>query len=82
MNNNENDGVDVNVLVRLYNNKLSSLTNQNILLEAKLQTLISDFSLERDSLLAKISELSVQVSEPEKLKSSKKSDNYQNSEVE
>lgn len=82
MNNNENDGVDVNVLVRLYNNKLSSLTNQNILLEAKLQTLISDFSLERDSLLAKISELSVQVSEPEKLKSSKKSDNYQNLEVE
>jgi hypothetical protein len=82
MNNNENDGVDVNVLVRLYNNKLSSLTNQNILLEAKLQTLISDFSLERDNLLAKISELSVQVSEPEKLKSSKKSDNYQNSEVE
>ena len=31
--------VDVNVLIKIYNNKISSLTNQNLLLEAKLHTL-------------------------------------------
>ena len=35
--------VDVNVLVKLYNSKLASLTNQNVLLEAKLTTLSQDF---------------------------------------
>ena len=36
--------VDINILVRLYNQKLAALTNQNILLEAKLQTLSDDFA--------------------------------------
>ena len=44
--------VDVNVLMRLYNQKLASLTNQNILLEAKLQTLTEDFAKEKNDLLA------------------------------
>ena len=44
--------VDVNVLVRLYNQKLSALTNQNVLLEAKLQTVTSDFEEEKNQLLA------------------------------
>ncbi len=35
--------VDVNVLIKIYNNKISSLTNQNLLLEAKLHTLTQDF---------------------------------------
>ena len=35
--------VDVNVLVKLYNSKLAALTNQNVLLEAKLTTLSQDF---------------------------------------
>ena len=40
----ENQGeVDVNVLVKLYNSKLAALTNQNVLLEAKLTTLSQDF---------------------------------------
>lgn len=43
--------VDVNVLMRLYNQKLASLTNQNILLEAKLQTLTEDFAKEKNDLL-------------------------------
>ena len=38
-----NSEVDVNILVNLYNQKISTLTNQNILLEAKLQSLIKDF---------------------------------------
>jgi len=44
--------VDINVLVRLYNQKLSALTNQNVLLEAKLQTLSDDFAQEKNELLA------------------------------
>ena len=44
--------VDINVLVRLYNQKLAALTNQNILLEAKLQTLTEDFAQEKNELLA------------------------------
>ena len=44
--------VDINILVRLYNQKLSALTNQNILLEAKLQTLSDDFDKEKNELLA------------------------------
>jgi hypothetical protein len=43
--------VDVNVLISLYHQKLSQLTNQVILLEAKLQTLTNDFSKEREDLL-------------------------------
>jgi predicted nuclease with TOPRIM domain len=34
----------VNVLIKLYNQRLSTLTNQNILLEAKVQTLSKDYS--------------------------------------
>ena len=39
----QNNEVDVNVLVNLYNSKLASALNQNVLLEAKLQTLKNDF---------------------------------------
>jgi hypothetical protein len=44
--------VDINVLVRLYNQKLAALTNQNVLLEAKLQTMVEDFAKEKNDLLA------------------------------
>ena len=50
---NKESEVDVNVLVRLYNQKLATLTNQNILLEAKLQTLTDDFAEEKEHLLQK-----------------------------
>ena len=46
-----NSEVDVNILVNLYNQKISTLTNQNILLEAKLQSLIKDFEEEKNKLL-------------------------------
>ena len=39
---NPNNDVDVNTLIKIYNQKISSLTNQNILLEAKLNTLVQD----------------------------------------
>lgn len=49
---NKDGDVDINVLVRLYNQKLAALTNQNILLEAKLQTITEDFAQEKNDLLA------------------------------
>ena len=61
--------VDINILVRLYNQKLASLTNQNILLEAKLQTLSDDFAKEKNELLAENLELQNKYDE---LKKSKK----------
>ena len=57
-----NSEVDVNVLVSLYNQKLANALNQNILLEAKLQTLKQDSDQE---ILALQEEL-------EKLKKAKK----------
>ena len=42
--------VDINVLVRLYNSKLAVLTNQNVLLEAKLTTLSQDFHQKYEEL--------------------------------
>jgi predicted nuclease with TOPRIM domain len=39
----QNNEVDVNVLIKLYNQRLSTLTNQNVLLEAKVQTLSQDY---------------------------------------
>jgi len=73
-----NSEVDVNVLVSIYNQKISALTNQNILLEAKLQTLQKDYEEEKNSLLMKIIELGKD-SQP---KSRKKSEDYQSSGVE
>ena len=48
---NSND-VDVNALIKIYNQKNSTLTNQNILLEAKLQTVVQDHLDAQKELLA------------------------------
>ena len=53
----QNSEVDVNILVNLYNSKLASALNQNVLLEAKLQTLKNDFEKERNELLEEIANL-------------------------
>ena len=52
-----NSEVDVNVLVSLYNQKLANALNQNILLEAKLQTLRQDTDQEIDLLQQEIDKL-------------------------
>lgn len=61
--------VDINILMRLYNQKLALVTNQNILLEAKLQTLTEDFGKEKSQLLESNLELQ---NKYEELKKSKK----------
>ena len=50
----QNSEVDVNVLVNLYHTKLATALNQNVLLEAKLQTLKNDFQKEKDELLEQL----------------------------
>ena len=50
----QNSEVDVNVLVNLYHTKLAAALNQNVLLEAKLQTLRNDFQKEKDELLEQL----------------------------
>ena len=49
-----NGDVDVNVLVSLYNGKLAQSLNQNVLLEAKLQTLKNDLEQEEKNLQQEI----------------------------
>ena len=53
---NSND-VDVNALIKIYNQKISTLTKQNILLEAKLQTIVQDNLDAQKELLAEKLEL-------------------------
>ena len=50
----QNSEVDVNVLVNLYHTKLAAALNQNVLLEAKLQTLKNDFQKEKNELLEQL----------------------------
>ena len=49
--------VDVNALIKIYNQKISTLTNQNIILEAKLQTIVQDHIDAQKELLAEKMEL-------------------------
>ena len=44
---NSNNDVDINVLIGIYNQKLASVSNQNVLLEAKIQTITQDFLEEK-----------------------------------
>ena len=66
-----NGDVDVNVLVSLYNGKLAQSLNQNVLLEAKLQTLKNDFEQEEKNLQQEIISLQEEI---QKLKKTKKTD--------
>ena len=53
----QNSEVDGNVLVNLYHTKLAAALNQNVLLEAKLQTLKNDFQQEKNELLEQLANL-------------------------
>jgi|TARA_A100001388_G_scaffold128001_1_gene94846 hypothetical protein len=54
---NPNNDVDVNVLIKLYNQKLATLANQNVLLEAKLQTIMQDHLDEMSNIVAEKNEI-------------------------
>ena len=53
--------VDVNVLIKIYNSKLAAVSNQNVLLEAKLATMSQDFQEKMDALLEEIADLKAQL---------------------
>ena len=53
----QNSEVDINVLVNLYHTKLAAALNQNVLLEAKLQTLKNDYEKEKHELLEQLANL-------------------------
>ena len=53
----QSNDVDVNALIKIYNQKISTLTNQNILLEAKLQPVVQDHLDAQKELLAEKMEL-------------------------
>jgi hypothetical protein len=53
--------VDVNVLIKIYNSKLAAVSNQNVLLEAKLATMSQDFQEQMDTLLEENAELKAQL---------------------
>ena len=53
----QNSEVDINVLVNLYHTKLAAALNQNVLLEAKLQTLKNDYEKEKQLHLEELANL-------------------------
>ena len=53
----QNNDVDINVLISIYNQKLSTISNQNVLLEAKIQTITQDFLDEKTELLRQLKEI-------------------------
>ena len=53
--------VDVNVLIKIYNSKLAAVSNQTVLLEAKLATMSQDFQEQMDALLEENADLKAQL---------------------
>ena len=53
----QKNDVDINVLISIYNQKLSTISNQNVLLEAKIQTITQDFLEEKTELLRQLKEI-------------------------
>ena len=53
--------VDVNVLIKIYNSKLATVSNKNVLLVAKLATLSQDYKEQLDALLEENAELKAQL---------------------
>jgi hypothetical protein len=80
--------VDINILISLYNQKISNLISQNVLLEAKVQSLIKDFSEDKNKLLMVNLELQKKVDELTRTKKSakleikpEKVEDYEDSEI-
>jgi len=46
-----NSEIDVNILISIYNEKINSLTSSNLLLEARLKSIVQEFSKEKNTLL-------------------------------
>lgn len=80
--------VDVNILIGIYNQRISGLINQNVLLEAKIQSLIKDFAEDKNNLLMANLDLQKKIDELTRSKKSNKleikevkEDKYDDSEI-
>jgi hypothetical protein len=67
-----NTDVDVNILIQNYHNKISTLYNQNILLEVKIQSLTQDYTKEKEVLILKNLELQKELDNMKKIIGNKK----------
>ena len=67
-----NNDVDVNILIQNYHNKISTLYNQNILLEVKIKSLTQDYEKEREVLILKNLELQKELYNSKKTVGNKK----------
>jgi hypothetical protein len=75
--------IDVNILIQNYHNKISTLYNQNILLETKLQSMSQDFNKEKEILIMKNLELQTEIDNYKKTATVKKqTSKFTNAEVE
>lgn len=80
--------VDVNILIGIYNQRISGLINQNVLLEAKIQSLIKDFTEDKNNLLMVNLDLQKKIDELTRTKKSLKleakgnhEESYEDSEI-
>jgi hypothetical protein len=79
---NNNNDVDVNLLIQNYHSKISILYNQNILLETKIQSIVQDFSKEKEQLILKNLDLQKELdSNNRKVNKKSASNNFSDSEV-
>lgn len=46
-----NSEIDVNILVSIYNEKINALSSSNVLLEARLKSIVQEFTKEKNTLL-------------------------------
>jgi hypothetical protein len=78
-----NSEVDVNILINIYNQKISLLTNQNLLLEAKIQSNLKDYEEEKNTLFMANLELQKKYDESNrsKQKNQKDQDKYEEAEI-
>ena len=56
-----NSEIDVNLLVTVYNERINALYSQNILLEARLKSLIRDYTEDKNKLMMSNLELQRQL---------------------
>lgn len=76
-----NNDVDVNLLIQNYHNKISTLYNQNILLETKVQSMVQDFSREKEQLLMKNLELKKELDDIKRKSTKSKPERFTDAEV-
>lgn len=77
-----NSEIDVNLLVSVYNERLVALTSQNVILEARIKSLIKDYTEEKNKLMLANLELQRKLDSSSEETSSKKPPKIEKSDYE